>query len=120
MSTTILYAEDDDTTRQVVSGQLTDEGFEVVTAKDGQEAIAALTARTFDLVLLDIRMPRKDGLEVLEFVRSKKLKARVIMLTGVDELSIAIRAVKLGANDYMTKPFGLEDLLGAIRRVLQK
>jgi DNA-binding response OmpR family regulator len=92
----------------------------VVTAADGEEAISKLHSGTFDLMLLDIRMPRKDGLDVLEFVRSKRIRIRIIMVTGVDELSIAIRAVKLGASDYITKPFGLEDLLQAIRRVLQR
>ena len=116
----ILYAEDDDTTRQVVCGQLAEEGFDVVTANDGEEAIKEFGSKTFDLILLDIRMPRKDGLEVLEFVRGVNKTVRIIMLTGVDELSIAIRAVKLGASDYITKPFGLDNLLGAIHRVLQR
>jgi len=65
-------------------------------------------------------MPGKSGIDVLQFLREQNLRPRVIMLTAVDDLSIAIRSVKLGANDYVTKPFRIEELLGAIERVLRR
>jgi DNA-binding response OmpR family regulator len=119
MATRILYAEDDDDARLIVREQLEVEGYEVETAADGEEAIAILSARSFNLVLLDIRMPGKTGLEVLQFMRERKITSRAIMLTAVSELSIALQAVKLGANDYITKPVQLDQLFACVKRVLQ-
>jgi DNA-binding response OmpR family regulator len=116
----MLFADDDAGIRFVVQDQLTPEGFDVHTAEDGEEAIQRLLENSYDIVLLDIKMPGKDGLEVLQFMREKKLRPRVIMLTAVEDINVAIRAVKLGANDYITKPFSLETLLGGIRRILAK
>ena len=120
MSARILYAEDEEQTRSIVTEELRAEGYVVDQVADGEEAMRALEAATYDLVLLDIKMPRKSGMDVLQFLRERKLKPRVIMLTGVSELSTAIKAVKLGANDYLTKPYSLEQLLGAISRFLAR
>jgi DNA-binding response OmpR family regulator len=120
MSSRILYAEDEDHTRSLVADELRQAGYAVDTAADGEEAIRALGGASYDLVLLDIRMPGKSGIDVLQFLREQNLRPRVIMLTAVDDLSIAIRSVKLGANDYVTKPFRIEELLGAIERVLRR
>jgi len=120
MPTRILYAEDDDTSRLIIKEQLESEGYTVETAADGEEAIAFLQKGQYDLVLLDIKMPGKTGLEVLKALRDQGSTSRVIMLTAVNELSIAIQAVKLGANDYVTKPFQLDQLFTSIQRVLQR
>jgi DNA-binding response OmpR family regulator len=120
MSIRILYAEDDDASRLIIKEQLEAEGYAVDTAVDGEEAIALLGKQAYDLVLLDIKMPGKSGLEVLKHLRDTGSTARAIMLTAVNELSIAIQAVKLGANDYVTKPFQLDQLFGCIQRVLQR
>jgi DNA-binding response OmpR family regulator len=120
MPARILYVEDDESARWIVKDQLTSEGFDVRSASDGEEATDILQKESFDLLLLDIRMPRKDGMEVLRFMKKNKIRPRVIMLTAVGELSIAIEAVKLGANDYLTKPYSLEELLACIQRVLAR
>jgi len=120
MNARILYAEDEEQTRTLVAEELRLEGYTVDTAADGEAAIGLLTGRTYDLILLDIRMPKKSGLDVLAYVREQNLRPRVIMLTAVDELSSAIQAVKLGANDYLTKPFRLEQLLAAVERMLHR
>ena len=120
MRARVLYAEDEDSARFIVGEQLKQEGFEVTAAEDGEVAINLLEKESYDLILLDIRMPRKDGLEVLKYIRAKGIRSRVIMLTGVDEMSIAISAVKLGANDYLTKPYSLENLLLSIQKVLDR
>jgi DNA-binding response OmpR family regulator len=120
MDATILYAEDDDDLRSLVRNQLTAEGFVVQTANNGEEAIGLLALGTFDLVLLDIRMPRVDGLQVLMHMKEHKIRSRVVMLTAVDDLAVALKAVRLGANDYVTKPYSLETLLSCIHRVLQR
>lgn len=120
MPARILYVEDDESARLIVKDQLANEGFDVRSASDGEEATDILQKESFDLLLLDIRMPRKDGIEVLRFMKKNKIRPRVIMLTAVGELSIAIEAVKLGANDYLTKPYSLEELLACIQRVLAR
>jgi DNA-binding response OmpR family regulator len=119
MAARILYAEDDDAARLIVREQLETEGYEVETAADGEEAIAILSRSQFQLVLLDIKMPGKSGLDVLQFMRDRKITSRAIMLTAVNEVSIALQAVRLGANDYITKPFQLEQLFACVKRVLQ-
>jgi DNA-binding response OmpR family regulator len=120
MNAKILYAEDEEQTRTLVADELRLEGYTVDIAEDGEAAIGLLTTRSYDLLLLDIRMPKKSGLDVLAFIREQNQHPRVIMLTAVDDLSSAIQAVKLGANDYLTKPFRLEQLLSAVDRLLHR
>jgi DNA-binding response OmpR family regulator len=120
MNTKILYAEDEEQTRSLVAEELRQEGYTVDTAEDGEAAIGLLAGRSYDLLLLDIRMPKKSGLDLLSFVREQNRHPRIIMLTAVDDLASAVQAVKLGANDYLTKPFRLEQLLSAIERILHR
>ncbi len=116
----LLYADDEEALRYLVKNQLEGEGFDVVTADDGDTAIDLLKKDPYDILLLDIRMPRLNGVEVLKYLRERKLASRVIMLTAVDDLSVAIEAVKNGANDYITKPYDLQVLLSSIQRVMAK
>ena len=118
--TRVLYVDDEDALRELVKSQLEVEGYNVETADDGDTGIAMLGKQTFDVVLLDMRMPRVNGIEVLKHIRGKKIPSRVIVLTAVDDLSVAIEAVKNGANDYMTKPYDLAALISSIQRVLSK
>jgi YesN/AraC family two-component response regulator len=97
---------------------LQSEGYSVVSASDGDEAIAVLQQKSFDLVLLDIKMPRVDGFEVLRFLKERYPKTKVIMLTGFADLKNAIESKKLGAEDFVSKPYDLVDLLTTIERVL--
>ena len=120
MNTRILYADDDEAACLIVRDQLTEEGYAVKTVRDGEAAMTLLQKEPFDVVLLDIRMPGKDGLEVLNEMKERKINPRIIMLTAVGEVSTAIEAVKRGANDYVTKPYQVEDLLSCIRRVLAR
>jgi len=115
---TILFVDDDVELRGMVKEQLAEEGYQIDEADNGAVAIDRLTAGSYDLVLLDIVMPEKTGLDVLNFIRDRKLPCRVIMLTGVTGLATAIEALNLGASDYITKPYNIEYLLAAIRRVL--
>ncbi len=117
MKTRILYVDDEENLRLLVRDQLQAEGFSVETADDGDTCVESLKKGKFDVVLLDIRMPRMSGIEVLKYIREHKLEGRIIMLTAVDDLSVALEAVKNGANDYLTKPYDLDSLLSAIRRV---
>ena len=120
MNDCVLYAEDEDGTRTLVSARLREEGYDVVEARDGGEAIDALCRNAFALVLLDIRMPGKNGIEVLKHMKASQIRPRVIMVTAVEDLAIALEAMKLVATDYVTKPFTMETLIGCIRKVLAR
>jgi CheY-like chemotaxis protein len=114
----ILVVDDEDALRTVLSSELESEGYVVATAGDGDEAISILQGKLFDLVLLDIKMPRVDGFEVLRFVKERYPATKVIMLTGFADLKNAIESKKLGAEDFVSKPYDLVDLLTTIERVL--
>ena len=116
----ILHVDDEPSLRILVQDQLIAEGHAVDTAEDGDVAIAMLAKKTYDVILLDIRMPRVSGIEVLKHMREKKVKSRTIVLTAVDDLAVAIEAVKNGASDYLTKPYDINTLTGAIQRVMNK
>jgi YesN/AraC family two-component response regulator len=85
---------------------------------DGEEAINILQSQYFDLILLDLTMPKVDGYDVLKFVKEKHPTTKVIMLTAFSELKNAIEAKKLGAEDFVSKPFNYKDLLTTVDRVL--
>jgi len=114
----ILVVDDEDALRTVLSAELEGEGYQVTTAADGQEAIKVLNTSAFDLILLDIKMPNVDGFEVLKFVKDKHPKTKVVMLTGFADLKNAIESKKLGAEDFVSKPYDLVDLLTTVERVL--
>ena len=115
--TTVLYVDDEETLRMLVKHQLEAEGFTVETADDGDTALEMLEGKRYDLVLLDVSMPRMNGVDVLKGIKERKILSRVIMLTGVDDLAVAMESVKNGANDYLTKPFDSSALVSCIKRV---
>jgi DNA-binding NtrC family response regulator len=116
----ILVVDDEESLRTVLSTELLSEGYEVGTAADGDEAITEMGKTAFDLVLLDIKMPRMNGFEVLKHVKDKHPRTKVIMLTGFADLKNAIESKKLGAEDFVSKPYDLVDLLTTIERVMSE
>ena len=116
----ILVVDDEDALRTVLSAELNSEGYDVATAADGTEALAELQKSTFDLVLLDIKMPNMNGFEVLKVIKEKYTDTKVIMLTGFADLKNAIESKKLGAEDFVSKPYDLVDLLTTIDRVMSE
>jgi DNA-binding response OmpR family regulator len=120
MAQRLLYVDDEESLRMLVQSHLTLEGFEVDTAASGHEAVAILQKQEFDLILLDLRMPEGDGFEVLHFLNDHGSHIPVIVLTGVDDVSIASECVKLGAADYLTKPYNFHELIDSVERVLAK
>jgi DNA-binding NtrC family response regulator len=116
----VLVVDDEEALRTVLSGELMSEGYEVRSAGDGDEAIANLEKEKFDLVLLDIKMPRVTGFEVLKHIKEKYSDTKVVMLTGFADLKNAIESKKLGAEDFVSKPYDLVDLLTTIERVLSE
>ncbi len=118
--TRILFVDDDADLRKIVNDQLTALGYVLDEAEDGNVAVQKLEKGNYDLMLLDINMPGKSGIDVLKVIKDKSLKTRVIMLTGRVGFSVATESLKLGAYDYITKPFNLDYLLFSIKRVLEK
>lgn len=117
----ILVVDDEEALRTVLSSELSGEGYHVETASDGDEAIATLQNNNkFDLILLDIKMPKVDGFEVLKFIKANTPHIKVIMLTAFADLKNAIESKKLGADDFISKPYDLVDLLTTIERVLSE
>ena len=103
--------------RWVLGQALQTEGFEVVEAADGKEALAAVAEQEPDIMVLDHRMPEPDGMEVLRRLRGQGATFPVIMLTAHGNVATAVEAMKAGASEYLTKPFDLEELKLAIEQV---
>lgn len=115
----ILLAEDEIALRDFVSRNLRARGFEVLEASNGLEAMALWQQENPHLLILDIMMPRMDGLEVCRRVREHSA-VPIIVLTALDAESDKVAALDLGADDYLTKPFGVEELLARVRAVLRR
>ena len=115
----ILLAEDEVALRDFVSRNLRARGFEVLEASNGLEAMALWEREDPRLLILDIMMPRMDGLEVCRRVREHSA-VPIIVLTALDAESDKVTALDLGADDYLTKPFGVEELLARVRSVLRR
>jgi two-component system, OmpR family, response regulator len=116
----LLVVDDEKTILELLSGSLRLAGFEVTTAASGAEAVRAAASRRPDLVLLDVMMPDGDGFEALRRMRSAGIEVPVIFLTARDEEPDRVNGFDLGADDYVTKPFSLNELLGRIRAVLRR
>jgi two-component system OmpR family response regulator len=116
----LLVVEDEETILQLLAGSLRFAGFEVMTAASGAEALRAAAASKPDLVLLDVMMPDGDGFEVMRTMRSSGPNVPVIFLTARDGVRERVAGLALGGDDYVTKPFSLEEVLERIRAVLRR
>src|SRR6202021_1703109 len=119
-SARLLVVDDEATILELLSGSLRLAGFEVMTAASGAEAVHAAAISRPDLVLLDVMMPDGDGFEAARRIRSGGSEVPVIFLTARDEVTDRVRGFDVGGDDYVTKPFSLEELLGRIRAVLKR
>ncbi|MBI4655089.1 MAG: sigma-54-dependent Fis family transcriptional regulator [Nitrospirae bacterium] len=116
---TILIVDDDRDVQFILSTILKDAGYEIFTASDGDRALREVQRRTPNLVLLDIRLPGMNGMKILEEMRKKDKDLIIIMLTAYSDVKGAVRAMQLGAFDYITKPFENEELILIIKKALQ-
>lgn len=116
----ILLAEDDNFLAEGLSMVLKDSGYIVDVAGNGLEADAALCEDIYDLLILDLGLPKLDGIEVLKRIRNRHQLLPVLILTARDSLEDRVSGLDLGANDYMTKPFQLPELEARIRALLRK
>src|SRR4030042_2048813 len=116
---TLLIVDDELGARQSLEVILEDD-FHVLTAESGQEALKIVQKEPVDLVLLDIHMPEMDGLEVLRKIREKDEEIDIIIVSALNLARKAVDAIKLGAYDYITKPYEPEDLLSTVDRAINK
>jgi two-component system, OmpR family, response regulator len=115
----ILLADDEQSIQTLLSFPLRKDGYEVVTAADGREALARFNEGKFDLVVLDVMMPRMDGLEVCRRIRARNT-VPIIMLTAKTEEIDKVLGLELGADDYITKPFSLREFRSRVRAALRR
>ena len=115
----LLLAEDTRDLSRAETVILQHEGYEVDAVYDGEEALEALNGRFYDGIILDIMMPKKDGLEVLKDIRSRGINTPVLLLTAKAEVDDRVTGLDMGADDYLTKPFSMKELLARVRTMLR-
>jgi len=120
MKARILIAEDDANIRTGVTATLESDGYEVVAAVDGAQALRLFPQQKFDLVLLDVMMPKASGYEVCRDLRAKGATVPVLFLTAKGEEIDKVVGLKLGADDYVTKPFGVHELLARVEALVRR
>ena len=114
----ILVVDDEDIVRTSCSRTLSPEGYEVMLAKNGVEGLKMASEERFDLVLTDLKMPDMDGIEVLRIIKEKWPETAVIIVTGYQTVDTAVKAIKLGAYDYIEKPFTPDSLISAVAEAM--
>jgi DNA-binding response OmpR family regulator len=115
----VLIVEDEEKILRLLELELEIEGYQVGKAMDGKEALEAYQSRKWDLILLDVMLPGISGIELLRKIRTKNNFTPVILLTAKGSVEDKVSGLDLGANDYITKPFQIEELLARIRAVLR-
>src|SRR5213075_2867786 len=118
-SSTILLVDDEDAVQKLLTYPLQREGFRVVQARDGEEALARFRAEDVDLVVLDVMIPKLDGLEVCKRLRAEST-VPIIMLTARDDELDKVLGLELGADDYITKPFSIREFRSRVRALLRR
>jgi two-component system, OmpR family, response regulator MprA len=116
----LLVVDDEPALRESLQRALRTEGFEVAAVSDGVAAIAAVTESEPDAIVLDVLMPGADGLEVTRRLRAKGHRVPILLLTARDAVGDRVEGLDAGADDYLTKPFALEELLARIRALLRR
>ncbi len=114
----ILIVDDDETIRSTLSDYFTDIGYDVVTADDGEDALAKFIPEKFDCIISDLFMPVVDGLELLKRIRLQDSDVSFLIITGIPGVDSAVNAMKEGAYDYITKPFHMEDIRLKVERAI--
>lgn len=115
----LLLAEDEQDLNRIVTKKLKKEGYLVDSCYDGQEAIDYLSVTDYDGIILDIMMPKANGYEVLQYLRSKGKDTPVLFLTAKDAIEDRVQGLDSGANDYMIKPFAFDELMARVRSMIR-
>jgi UDP-3-O-acyl N-acetylglucosamine deacetylase len=120
MEETILIVDDEAQIRTTLRGVLSDEGYRVLDAEDALKALDLINSQHPQLVILDIWMPHMDGIELLEQLKTRAPELPIIVVSGHGTIETAVRATRLGASDFLEKPFSLDTLLRSVRRAMRK
>lgn len=116
----LLIVDDDDAICEVLCTYLRPHGYRLKTAHDGASALAALASESFDVAILDLRLPDIGGLDIQRSIRDKGLETEVIIITGHASLDSALEAIKAGAFDYIIKPFNLKEIEVSVRNAVDR
>lgn len=116
----ILIVDDEPELREQISKTLTEQQYTVDTSQDGTEALERIFTDPYDLIILDVMLPHRDGFDVLHELRTEKIATPVLMLTARGEVENRIKGLDLGADDYLAKPFSIAELLARIRALLRR
>ena len=116
----ILIVDDDIQLGNALKDDLSEVGYEAEFLSSGEEALDYLTGKPADLILLDLKMPGKDGFDVLRELNENKSPSKVIVLTAYADVKSAIDSAKMGASDFISKPYDFDELLITIRKVIQR
>ena len=116
----ILLVEDEESLILTMQDRLASEGYDVTVAADGEIAVDAATRRAFDCILLDIALPKKNGFDVCRDLRARGVQSPILMLTARGQVIDRVLGLKLGADDYVTKPFEMAELLARIEALLRR
>lgn len=116
----VLVVEDDPSLRKALERVLVANGFDVVVAADGEEALALLRKRAFDVLVLDLVLPGRDGIEVCQILRRQGSQLPILMLTARDTVRDRVVGLEAGADDYLAKPFANDELVARVRALLRR
>jgi two-component system alkaline phosphatase synthesis response regulator PhoP len=116
----VLLVEDEEGLILTLTDRLRSEGFDVASAKDGETGLALALSESFDLIILDVMLPKKNGFDVCRDLRQKNIETPVLMLTAKGETIDKVLGLKLGADDYLTKPFEVMELLARVEALLRR
>jgi two-component system alkaline phosphatase synthesis response regulator PhoP len=120
MPNRVLLVEDEEALRMFVGDSLRNEGYEVEYASDGQEGLEKATRLPLDLIVLDLMLPRKDGFEVCKAIRAAGRATPILMLTARSRTEDTVNGLKIGADDYVTKPFNMGELMARVAALLRR
>lgn len=116
----VLVVEDYSPLRRSLSRGLREEGYAVDSVAEGEDAISCVETGAYDIVILDVMLPGRDGFSILKHVRDRQISTQVLLLTAKDQLADRIRGLDLGADDYLVKPFAFEELAARLRALLRR
>ncbi|GAB6071986.1 response regulator transcription factor [Venenivibrio stagnispumantis] len=116
----ILVVEDDNKLLNLISKKLKEEGFEVDKAKDAEEGLNYILYQNYDVIILDIMLPKMSGFQIIETVRKKGIKTPILILSAKESVEDKVKGLSIGADDYLTKPFSFPELIARINALIRR
>ncbi|ACD65776.1 two component transcriptional regulator, winged helix family [Sulfurihydrogenibium sp. YO3AOP1] len=116
----VLIVEDDKNLSKLIAKRLKEEGYDVVQAYDAEEGLNYANYENFDIIILDLMLPKMSGFYIIESLRNKKIKTPILVLSAKDSVEDKVKGLSLGADDYLTKPFSFPELLARIQALVRR